>query len=94
MDYLGRLHHAGEILLGETTPITLGNFIIGPNCVLPTGGHARTWSPLSVLDFVKRTSIAHVTRKGYARLAGHARTLAAYEGFEAHANAVSGLRDR
>lgn len=89
MDYLGRLHHAGEILLGENTPITLGNFVIGPNCVLPTGGHARTWSPLSVQDFMKRTSIAHVTRRGYETLAPHARTLATYEGFEAHANAVS-----
>ncbi|MGI9503516.1 MAG: histidinol dehydrogenase [Geminicoccaceae bacterium] len=89
MDYLGKLHHAGEILLGENTPITLGNFVIGPNCVLPTGGHARSWSPLSVLDFMKRTSIAHVTRRGYDTLAPHARTLASYEGFEAHANAVS-----
>ena len=88
MDYLGKLHHAGEILLGENTPITLGNFVIGPNCVLPTGGHARSWSPLSVLDFMKRTSIAHVTRRGYDTLAPHARTLASYEGFEAHANAV------
>jgi histidinol dehydrogenase len=94
MDYLGKLQHAGEILLGENTPITLGNFVIGPNCVLPTGGHARSWSPLSVLDFMKRTSIAHVTRAGYASLAPHARTLAAYEGFEAHANAVSGLRNQ
>ena len=42
LDYLGLLDHAGEILLGENTPITLGNFVIGPNCVLPTGGHART----------------------------------------------------
>ena len=89
MDYLGRLHHAGEILLGENTPITLGNFVIGPNCVLPTGGHARTWSPLSVLDFMKRTSIAHVTRLGYESLAGHAGRLATYEGFEAHAQAVT-----
>lgn len=89
LDYLGQLHHAGEILLGENTPITLGNFVIGPNCVLPTGGHAKSWSPLSVLDFMKRTSIAHVTRRGYHALAPHARTLAVYEGFEAHANAVS-----
>lgn len=89
MDYLGKLQHAGEILLGENTPITLGNFVIGPNCVLPTGGHARSWSPLSVFDFMKRTSIAHVTRRGRQVLEPHARTLAAYEGFEAHANAVS-----
>ncbi len=92
MDYLGQLHHAGEILLGANTPVTLGNFVIGPNCVLPTGGHARTFSPLSVHDFMKRTSIAHVTRSGYRMLAPKAHTLAAYEGFEAHANAVSDLR--
>ena len=89
LHYFGKLQHAGEILLGENTPITLGNFVIGPNCVLPTGGHARSWSPLSVLDFMKRMSIAHVTRRVYQTLATHARTLAAYEGFEAHANAVS-----
>ena len=89
MDYLGKLRHAGEILLGENTPITLGNFVIGPNCVLPTGGHARSWSPLSVLDFMKRTSIAHVTRQGYDALAKYAQRLATYEGFEAHAHAVT-----
>ncbi len=94
LQYLDSLAHAGEILLGANTPITLGNFVIGPNCVLPTSGHARTWSPLSVFDFLKRTSIAHVSPAGYAALAGPARTLAAYEGFDAHANAVSDHRSR
>ena len=94
LQYLGRLHHAGEILLGENTPITLGNYVIGANCVLPTGGHARSFSPLSVLDFMKRTSIPRVTRAGYAALAPQAHTLARYEGFDAHANAVSPLRTR
>ena len=61
--------------------------------VLPTGGHARSWSPLSVHDFVKRSSIAQVTRQGYQEPARHAGVLAAYEGFDAHANAVSALRD-
>jgi len=92
--YLGELHHAGEILLGEHTPATLANFVIGPNHVLPTGGWARTGSALSVLDFMKRTSIAYVTSAGYPELARHARALATYEGFEAHANAVSPIRDR
>jgi histidinol dehydrogenase len=92
--YLGRLEHAGEILLGEHTPVTLGNFVLGPNHVLPTSGWARTASPVSVYDFMKRTSIAYVTDKGYAELARHARSLATYEGFEAHANAVSPVRDR
>jgi histidinol dehydrogenase len=92
--YLGRLEHAGEILLGEHTPTTLGNYVIGPNHVLPTSGWARTASAVSVFDFVKRTSIAYVTSRGYPELAKHARTLAAYEGFEAHANAVSETRDK
>ncbi|MFO1209741.1 MAG: histidinol dehydrogenase [Amaricoccus sp.] len=92
--YLGRLEHAGEILLGEHSPVTLGNFVAGPNHVLPTSGWARTGSPLSVFDFMKRTSVVHVTAPAYPELARHARTLATYEGFEAHANAVSEVRDR
>ena len=92
--YLGRIENAGEILLGPYTPVTLGNFVIGPNHVLPTGGWARTASPVSVFDFMKRTSIAYVTRDAYPDLARHARVLATYEGFDAHANAVSPIRDR
>lgn len=92
--YLGRLKHAGEILLGEHTPSVLGNYVIGPNHVLPTSGWARTASAVSVFDFMKRTSIAYVTSKGYPELAKHASVLAKYEGFDGHANAVSALRDR
>lgn len=92
--YLGRLEHAGEILLGEFTPTTLGNFVISPSHVLPTSGWARTASAVSVFNFLKRNSIAYVTSKGYPELAKHAHALATYEGFEAHANAVSGLRDK
>ncbi len=91
--YLGRLDHAGEILLGEHTPTTLGNFVLGPNHVLPTSGWARTASPVSVFDFMKRTSIAYVTGKAYPELARNARVLATYEGFDGHANAVSELRE-
>jgi histidinol dehydrogenase len=92
--YLGRLEHAGEILLGEHTPTTLGNYVIGPNHVLPTGGWARTASGVSVHDFLKRTSIAYATSRGYPALAKQAQALATYEGFEAHANAVSATRDK
>jgi histidinol dehydrogenase len=92
--YLGQFKHAGEILLGEHTPTTLGNFVIGPNHVLPTGGWAKSFSPLSVFDFMKRTSIGYVTRQGYPELAKHARVIATYEGFDAHANAVSEIRTR
>jgi histidinol dehydrogenase len=92
--YLGAIEHAGEILLGPHSPVTLGNFVVGPNHVLPTSGWARTGSPLSVFDFMKRTSVVHVTSAAYPELARHARVLATYEGFEAHANAVSEVRDR
>lgn len=94
MAWLGAFKNAGEILLGEYTPSTLGNFVLGPNHVLPTGGWAKTASPLSVFDFMKRTSIGHVTRQGYDNLAPQARIIAKYEGFDAHANAVSQMRKK
>ena len=94
MQVLGSIHNAGEILLGERTPVTLGNFVLGPNAVLPTGGAARTASPLSVFDFMKRTSIGYVTEAAYAELAGHAHALARYEGFDGHARAVAEPRQR
>lgn len=92
--YLGRLEHAGEILLGRHTPPTLGNFVIGVNHVLPTSGWAKTGSPLTVHDFMKRTSVAYVTGKAYPELAKHAEVISHYEGFDGHANAVSETRAR
>ena len=90
--HLGALRHAGEILIGEHTPVTLGNFVLGPNAVLPTSRAARTASPLGVLDYLKRTSIGYVTREGYGPLAEQAHRLAVYEGFDGHANAIPGTR--
>jgi histidinol dehydrogenase len=92
--HLGHFVNAAEVLMGPHTPITLGNFVLGPNCVLPTSGWARTFGPLSVTDFLKRSSVGYVTAGAYPELARHARTLATYEGFSAHANAVSPIRDR
>lgn len=92
LQHLGSVHHAGEILLGQNTPLTIANFCLGPDCVLPTGGWARSFSALGVHDFMKRTSLGHVTAAGYPELARHARVLAEYEGFEAHAQALSELR--
>jgi histidinol dehydrogenase len=94
LDVLGRIRNAGEVLLGPYTPITLGNYLLGPNAVLPTARHARTASALSVFDFMKRISVGYVTRAGYQRLAPDANRLAAYEGFDAHARAVSHLRQK
>jgi histidinol dehydrogenase len=89
---LGRIRNAGEVLLGPYTPCTLGNFMLGPNAVLPTGGRARTASPLSVFDYMKRMTIAQVTPAGYGRVAPDAHRFATYEGFDGHARAVSALR--
>ncbi|MEM0908629.1 MAG: histidinol dehydrogenase [Pseudomonadota bacterium] len=91
-DYLGALTNAGEILLGEHSAICLGNYILGPNAVLPTNATAMTRSPLGVHDYLKLTSIAHVTQAGYDSLAPQVQLFAEYEGFDAHANAVSPLR--
>lgn len=91
--HLGRIDNAGEILLGRHTPVTLGNFVLGPDAVLPTGRAAVTHSPLSVFDFMKRTSVGYVTAAAYPELARHARVLARYEGFDAHWNAISDIRD-
>jgi histidinol dehydrogenase len=93
MTVLGRIRNAAEALLGASTPLPLGNYLLGPNAVLPTGGHARTCSPLSVFDYMKRMSVGWVTPPAYAELAPHAHRLAVYEGFDGHARAVSGLRD-
>lgn len=93
LQHLGRIRNAGEILLGAHTPMTIANFCLGPDCVLPTGGWARSWSALGVHDFMKRTSLGHVTQAGFVAFARHARVLATYEGFEAHAQALSELRD-
>jgi histidinol dehydrogenase len=92
--HLGSITDAGEILLGENTPMTIANFCLGPDCVLPTGGWAKTFSALGVQDFMKRTSLGHITRAGFAEPAHHAKVLATYEGFEAHAQALSGIRER
>ncbi len=91
--YLPRLANAGEILLGEHSAIAIANFVLGPNHVLPTGGKARTRSALSVFDFMKRQTIGYLTREGHDGLAPHAHAFARYEGFDAHANAVSDLRE-
>ncbi|RWN02029.1 MAG: histidinol dehydrogenase [Mesorhizobium sp.] len=92
--HLGHITEAAEILMGPHTPVSIGNFGLGPNAVLPTSRWARTCGPLSVTDFVKRSSIGYVTAAAYPEFARHARTLARYEGFSSHEHAVSGVRDR
>ncbi|MGH2508967.1 MAG: histidinol dehydrogenase, partial [Ktedonobacteraceae bacterium] len=85
---LPRLKNAGEILIGPYTPYSAGNYAVGTNAILPTGGFAHTCSCTSVYDFLKRTGLAYVTAEGYPAISTTVQTLAEFEGFPAHANAV------
>jgi histidinol dehydrogenase len=90
-DTLSLIRNAGEILLGENTPFSIANYSTGANAVLPTGGGAKTYSAVSVRDFIKYSSVVYATSGGLKDAAGHVKTLADYEGFITHGNA---LKDR
>jgi len=85
---LDHIKHAGAIFLGHHTCESLGDYVLGPNHVLPTGGSARFFSPLGVYDFIKRSSVLYVSPEGFKRVSGAARELAECEGLEAHRLAV------
>ena len=87
-DVLPQIKNAGEILLGENAPITLANFLLGPNAILPTGRFAKTYSSVSVHDFLKRSSFGYVTKEGYDLVKDKAARFAREEGFETHALAI------
>ena len=86
---LPQLKNAGEILLGAYTPFCTGNYCVGTNAILPTGGFAHTFSCTTVYDFLKRTGVAYLTQEGYNSVSETTRRLAEFEGFPAHANAVT-----
>jgi len=83
-----QIKHAGEVLLGENTPSTLGNYGIGVNHVLPTGGWAHSYSCTSIWDFLKRTSISKVNQHGFQTLKDPVLTLTDYENFPAHGDVI------
>ncbi len=85
---LNKITNAGEILLGSMTPIPTANYCLGLNAILPTGGFARTFSSVSVQDFLKRSGVGYLSREGYERLQATTATLADYEGFPAHAMSI------
>lgn len=89
LSVLEKVKYAGEALLGYFTPGTLANYSLGPNAILPTSGFARTWSSLSVRDFTRRMSYAMVDRDAFTELAPKTALLARYEGFAAHAQALT-----
>jgi len=88
LELLSQIKNAGAVFLGEYSPVPLGDYIAGPNHVLPTGGAARFSSPLGVEDFLKRTSLVACTKAGLKAIGGQARVLAEIEGFTAHANSI------
>jgi len=86
--YIGRIRNAGAVFMGEYTPEPVGDYVAGPNHVLPTAGTARFSSALAVDNFVKKTSLIHYSRKAFKREARDIIRLAEIEGLDAHANAV------
>ncbi len=88
MEYIGRLDNAGSVFLGNYSPEPLGDYFAGPNHVLPTGGTARFFSPLSVDAFIKKSSFIYYTQNALQEAAQDIVTLARTEELTAHANAV------
>jgi histidinol dehydrogenase len=86
---LPQIRNAGAIFMGHYTPEAAGDYLAGPNHTLPTGGTARFFSPLSVDDFVKKSSIVYFSRGGLNRLGGDIVRIAGLEGLEAHGRSVS-----
>ena len=85
---LERVQHAGSVFLGNWSPEPLGDYCSGTNHVLPTYGHARAYSGLSVHDFTRRMTVQELSADGLADLGPTASTLACLEGLDAHAAAV------
>ncbi len=86
--WLPKVKAAGAVFLGPLTPAPLGDYLAGPNHVLPTGGAARFASPLGAYDFLKRTSIIEASMGAIAELGPTVAHLARMEGFEGHARAM------
>ncbi len=88
-DILSAIRHAGAIFMGHHTPEAAGDYLAGPNHTLPTGGTARFFSPLSLDDFVKKSSILSFSEAGLNRLGKEIIHIAELEGLEGHARSVS-----
>lgn len=84
-----KIHHAGAIFIGAWTPEAIGDYVGGPNHVLPTARSARFSSGLSVMDFVKRTTLSRMTPDALAHIGPVAERLASSEGLEAHGLSVT-----
>ncbi len=85
---LPKIQNAGAIFLGHYTPEPLGDYMAGPNHVLPTGGTARFFSPLSIDDYIKKSSILSFSEEAFKALGDDVICFAKAEGLTAHANSV------
>ncbi len=86
---LPKIQNAGAVFLGSLSPEAIGDYVAGPNHVLPTGGTARFSSPLGVYDFLKRSSLICLSPEGFGKLGPAASRLAQMEGFEGHRRSVT-----
>ncbi len=87
-DYLGDIKNAGSIFLGQYAPEPLGDYIAGPNHVLPTSGTAKFFSPLSVDDFIKKSSYIYYTKEALCEVKDKVIKLSEVEGLTAHGNSI------
>lgn len=87
-DLLGKVENAGAIFLGNYSPEPLGDYLAGPNHVLPTSGTAKFYSPLSVDDFIKKSSIIYYNQKALREVKDEVMILAKSEGLTAHKNSI------
>lgn len=88
LEYIGRLDNVGSLFLGQYSPEPLGDYFAGPNHVLPTGGTARFFSPLSVDSFLKKSSYIYYTRDALCEAKDDIILVAEREKLTAHANAI------
>ena len=93
-EWIGAIRNAGAIMVGPYTPESVGDYIAGPNHVLPTGGAARYASPLSVDDFLKKTSLISYTESALRKVTPAVVKLAQVEGLDGHAAAMTTRFDR
>lgn len=86
--WLGRVENAGAIFIGPYSPEPVGDYVAGPNHILPTGGTARFYSPVTVDTFMKKSSVIAYSAEGFQAVAAAVVKLATVEGLDAHARAV------
>lgn len=86
---LNKVKNAGAIFLGSCTPVSIGDYMAGPSHVLPTGGSAKFFSPLSIRDFIKVSNVISCTQKGLQEIGKKAIMIAEIEGMDAHIKSIA-----